>query len=63
MFKFSTDLTLIPLCYHFNHSYMHKRPEVELLPMDTELRRTLSNLKKVRIVTKTAVMAEQEETN
>ena len=28
---------------------MHRRPEVELLPLDTELKRTLRNLKKVRI--------------
>ena len=42
---------------------MHRRLEVELLPLDTELERTLRNLKKVRIVAKTAVMAEQEETN
>ena len=42
---------------------MHRRLEVELLPLDTELERTLRNLKKVRIVAKTTVMVEQEETN
>ena len=42
---------------------MHRRPEAKLLPMNIELERTLKNLKKVRIVAKTAVMAEQEETN
>ena len=29
---------------------MHRKPEAELLPLDTELERTLRNLKKVRIV-------------
>ena len=28
---------------------MHRRPEVELLPLNTELERTLRNLKKVRV--------------
>ena len=28
---------------------MHRRPEVELLPLDTEIERTLRNLKKVRL--------------
>ena len=41
---------------------MHRRLEVELLPLDTELERTLRNLKKVRVV-EAVVMAEQEETN
>ena len=41
---------------------MHRRLEAELLPLDTELERTLRNLKKVR-VTEAAVMAKQEETN
>ena len=40
---------------------MHKRLEVKLLPLDTELERTLRNLKKVRI-TEVSVMAEQGET-
>ena len=51
------------MCYHFNHSYIHRRSEAELLPLDTELERTLKNLKKVRIVAKLVVMADQEETN
>ena len=38
---------------------MHRRPEAELLPLDTELERTLRNLKKVRIAEAVA-MAEQE---
>ena len=28
---------------------MHKRPEAKLLPLDTELEKTLRNLKKVRV--------------
>ena len=28
---------------------MHRRPEAELLPLDTELERTLRNLKNVRV--------------
>ena len=32
---------------------MHRRLEAELLPLDTELERTLRNLKQVRIVEKT----------
>ena len=28
---------------------MHRRPEIELLPLDTKLKSTLRNLKKVRI--------------
>ena len=43
-------------------SYMHKRLEAELLPLNTELERTLRNLKKVKVA-ETSVMAEQEETN
>ena len=38
---------------------MQRRPEVELLPLDTELERTLRNLKKVRIA-EVVAMAEQE---
>ena len=41
---------------------MHKKPKAELLPLDTELERTLRNLKKVRSV-ELAVMAEQQETH
>ena len=40
---------------------MHRKPEAELLPLDTELEMTLRNLKKVRSVEST-VMAEQQET-
>ena len=41
---------------------MHRKPEAELLPLDTELERTLINLKKVRSV-ESVVMAEQQETH
>ena len=39
---------------------MHRKPEVELLPLDTELEKTLRNLKKVQSVEST-VMVEQRE--
>ena len=38
---------------------MHRKPEAELLSLDTELERTLRNLKKVR-VTETIAMVDQE---
>ena len=41
---------------------MHRRPEVELLPLDIEIERKIINLKKVRSV-KEASMAEQREGN
>ena len=41
---------------------MHKRPEAKLLPLDTELERTLRNLKKVRIAGAIAI-AEKEGTD
>ena len=41
---------------------MHRKPELELVPLDTELERTLRNPKKVRSVEST-VMEEQQETN
>ena len=41
---------------------MHGKPEVELLPKDTKLERTLRNLKKVTS-DESAVMAEQQETH
>ena len=41
---------------------MHRRSEVELLPLDNEIERKLLNLKKVRS-TKEASMAEQREGN
>ena len=41
---------------------MHKKPKSELVPLDTELERTLRNLKKVRSAEST-VMVEQQETN
>ena len=39
---------------------MHRKPEVELLPLDTELERTLRNLRKVKSAESTT-MAEQRE--
>ena len=41
---------------------MHRRPEAELLPLDTEIEKTLRNLKKVRAVEE-AVMVEHSEGN
>ena len=41
---------------------MHKRPEAELLPLDTKIEKTLRNLKKVRAAEATT-MAEQRECN
>ena len=41
---------------------MHRRPEAELLPLDTKIERTRINLKKVRAAEK-AVMAEHREGN
>ena len=41
---------------------MHRRPETKLLPLDTELERTLRNLKKARI-DEAIAMAEQEGTD
>ena len=41
---------------------MHRKPEAELLPLDTKIERTLRNLKKVRAVEK-VVMAEQRDVN
>ena len=40
---------------------MHRKLKVEMLPLHTELERTLRNLKKVRS-TELVVMAEQQET-
>ena len=39
---------------------MHRRPEAELLPLDTELERTLRNLKKVRVA-KASMMADESQ--
>ena len=41
---------------------MHRRPEAELLPLDTEMEKTLRNLKKVRAVEQ-IVIAKHEEGN
>ena len=53
---------LILVYYYFSHSYIHKRPEAELLPLDTELEETLRNLKKVRLVEE-SVMVKKRETH
>ena len=37
---------------------MHRKPESDLLPLDTELERTLKNLRKVRSA-ETATMADE----
>ena len=34
---------------------MHRRTKAELLPLDTELERTLKNLKKVRVAEPVAI--------
>ena len=39
---------------------MHRKPESELVPLDTELERTLKNLKKVKFA-KAVVITEQGE--
>ena len=39
---------------------MHRKPEVEMLPLDTELERTLRNLRKVKGA-KTVTIANQRE--
>ena len=41
---------------------MHRRPKAELLPLDTEIEKTLKNLKKVR-ATEEAIMAKHREDN
>ena len=41
---------------------MHRRPEAELVSLDTELERTLRNLEKVRVA-EAITMAEQEGAN
>ena len=41
---------------------MHRRQKLELLPVDTEIERTLRNLKKVRVAEK-VVLKEQEGTD
>ena len=39
---------------------MHRKPEAELLPLDTELERTLRNMRKAKSAEST-IMAEQRE--
>ena len=40
---------------------MHRKPEAELLPLDTELERTLRNMKKVRFVEQEPMADQREE--
>ena len=42
---------------------MHRRIGVDLLPQDTELKKTIRNLKKEKPVAKASVMENQGETN
>ena len=42
---------------------MHRITRVDLLPLDTELERTIRNLKKERTTTEASIMAEQREIN
>ena len=62
IFLLSTDLTLSQCISISGSYYMHRRSEAELLPLDTELERTVRNLKKAR-VTESVAMAEQERTD
>ena len=39
---------------------MHRKPEAELLPMDTELERTLRNLRKVKSVESTTMVEQRK---
>ena len=47
--------------FHFRNLSHAQKPEAELLPLDTELERTLRNMKKVRSV-ESVVMGKQQET-
>ena len=42
---------------------MHRRTGADLLPLDTELKKTIRNLKKERGVAEALSMVEQEEAN
>ena len=48
------------MCFYFKKIYTHRKLEAELLPLDTELERTLRNLRKVKRV-KSTTMADQRE--
>ena len=39
---------------------MHRKPEAELLPLDTKLERTLRNMRKVRSVESTTTANQRE---
>ena len=40
---------------------MHRKPEIDLLPLDTEIERTLKNLRKITSA-ESIIMANQRET-
>ena len=62
IFLLSIDLTR-SRCISISRIYhMHRKSKAELLPLDTELERTLRNLKRVRSAELT-VMADQQETH
>ena len=51
---------MVSVCFYFRKIYIHRKPEAELLPLDTELERTLRNLRKVKGA-EAATMANQRE--
>ena len=47
------------MCFHFRKFYfMHRKSELDLFPLNTELERTLRNLRKVRSA-ETEIMADE----
>ena len=42
---------------------MHKKPETKLLPLDTELKRTLRNLRKVKSAKSTMMAIKEKDWN
>ena len=42
---------------------MHRGTGADLFPLDTELKKTLRNLKKEKAAVETSIMTEQRETN
>ena len=42
---------------------MHRRTGADLLPLDTELEKTIRNLKKEKVVAEASVMVDQGEAN
>ena len=62
IFLLSTNLIRSQCVSISGSPYMNRKPESELVPLDTELERTLRNLKKGRSA-ESAAMVEQQETN